>query len=168
MARELVPRRVIISQSIVALDKHVDELRKAPKASANYVAQINGPSLSASRQLKIDGQPSVEFMFETGFRLIRSELNKDTENDQANGATDSNADEPGDNGDELPSALILLTMRLIMLKTADKEYAEKDLMAFGSTSGAFQIWPYFREFVHSAFVRAGLDTPAVSMFTLRD
>ncbi len=166
LARELLPRRVLVTQSIVLLDEYVELFQKKEASGKEYSAQLKGPELLDARPTVFEDLPCVEFLFETGYRLVPTPAELGKTEDKSSMESNISDGEAQDSDESI--ALIALTLRLIMVNSKATQYSKEELVSFGTTSGAFQVWPYFREFIHSSFVRAGLNAPPVSMFMLRD
>lgn len=46
----------------------------------------------------------------------------------------------------------------------DAKFSQKELTAFGNSNATFNTWPFWRELVHTAFVRMGLPPFTVPVF----
>ena len=145
VARNLIPIRVLLVRSNV-------DLADIPAELGDNITVQSAPPRCLEHEASKDGDQVTGYTFHlvAGVRYVNENL---VNEDQ------SNADE------FVIGTIISEYMVLFSLRTGE-ECDEDELSHFAEHNTAFQVWPFWREFCHSACMRAGVEPPQIGMFML--
>jgi hypothetical protein len=163
------PEKSVPAESPAARSKRNNDPAKALEAAARVAKRVQIRNIlvagcSASRGPNSDIAPS-EHAYSAKVKDVRAGIDS---NSNMIVVTIEFYFTNDPNGDIPVEAKVSITCRYVLMYSFDSSepFSEGDVKAFGALNGAYNAWPYWREFVQSMTAKMGLPSITIPVFRI--